>query len=141
MTFLLAGCASVPTTKTPKSTRSLPATEYIWPLEGRVIVRYGEKINHISSNGIDIKPNNSVANAIKSGSVKFSRYLKGYGKTVIIEHTSGISSVYSNLSEIYVKEGKYVTQKTPLGTVAKNMYFHFEIRQNGIPQDPLKYLP
>ena len=72
-----------------------------------------------------------------------------YGLTVLIEHTNGFSTVYSNLlTAEFVKEGEKVTSGQTIGTVGNTASFeildeshlHFEILKNGEQIDPNMYL-
>ena len=74
---------------------------------------------------------------------------RGMGKYVIIQHKHNIISIYGHLSEISVRKHDYVPQGEVIGKVGKtgnagnrNMlpHLHFEIRKNGVPQDPLQYI-
>ena len=116
-------------------------TGFIWPAKGRIISYYGDTVNNIPNKGIDIYiPVKTPVVAVEEGRVKFCQEIKGYGKTVIVDHKGGLSSVYSNLEKVYTKEGRYVTKNTAIGNIGNNSYLHFEIRKNGKSKNPLKYL-
>ena len=87
--------------------------------------------------------------AAKSGRVLAATQNRGMGKYVIIQHKHNIISIYGHLSEISVRKFDYVSQGQIIGKVGKtgnagnrNMlsHLHFEIRKNGVPQDPLQYI-
>jgi murein DD-endopeptidase MepM/ murein hydrolase activator NlpD len=65
----------------------------------------------------------------------------GYGLHVIIDHGGGLSSLYGHLNTIVVLSGDYVTAGQVIGTVgstgnATGPHLHFEIRRDGVPEDP-----
>ncbi len=122
--------------------------EFIWPLKGRVISGYGGSYRNLINRGIDIQvPEESGIVASGSGKVVFySSSLGNFGKTIIIEHANGLKSVYSRVSEFFVRPGDTVQRGSAIGRVSpvhkgKSNYFHFEIRKGRIPQNPLFYLP
>lgn len=90
--------------------------------------------------GDSIKP-------IKGGVVEalqFSKY--AYGNAVLIDHGNKVESLYAHLSKIYVNEGQEVTKDTVLGTMgatgrASGDHLHLEVRDHGIPINPLTILP
>src|SRR5258706_6279959 len=85
--------------------------------------------------------------AIKSGDVIEAGYeTDAYGNTVLIDHGKGLTSRYAHLTKIEVKIGDYVTTETEIGKVgitghSTGPHLHLEIRQNGIPLNPLSVLP
>ena len=146
MISLLSACATTTSSSTKNFHKPAKVSSqgFTWPVDGKVICYYGENKDTVSNSGIDIYGNdkNCVIVSAKHGSVTFARQLKGYGNTVIVEHTNGITSVYSNLASIMVKEGSVLTRNQPIGKIDKDSNFlHLEIRKDGKPQDPLKYLP
>ena len=116
--------------------------EWIWPAKGKVLGEFSE-----STKGIDIagKAGQPVA-ASAAGKVVYSGAgLRGYGKLIIIKHNNTYLSAYAHNDKILVKEGQAVTKGQKIAemgnTDTTEVKLHFEIRKNGKPVDPLKYLP
>ena len=143
---------------TKQDTKSTENPTFKNPVEGEVIKEYakdklvysntlGEWIVH---DGIDIKANKTtVVKASAEGTVKSIKNDPRYGLTVIIEHSNGFTSVYSNLlTAEFVVEGEKVKQGQTIGTVGTTATFeisdephlHFEIRKDGNSLDPTLYL-
>lgn len=87
--------------------------------------------------------------AAKSGKVISASQNPGMGKHVILRHREGMITIYGHLSSIAVQKGDYVRQGTVIGSVGKTgnaaardmlPHLHFEVRKNGVPQDPLEYI-
>ncbi|MDD5561513.1 MAG: M23 family metallopeptidase [Candidatus Omnitrophica bacterium] len=87
--------------------------------------------------------------AAKSGQVISATRNRGMGKYVIIRHADNHITIYGHLSEILVRRNSFVHQGQVIGRVGKTgnakprgmlPHLHFEIRKNGIPQDPLEYI-
>jgi murein DD-endopeptidase MepM/ murein hydrolase activator NlpD len=87
--------------------------------------------------------------ASRSGIVISAKQTRGMGKYVIIRHLGGYTTLYGHLSAIMVKKNQIVRRGKVIGLVGKTgnanyrnilPHLHFEIRKNGIPQDPLFYL-
>lgn len=84
---------------------------------------------------------------IKNGvieAVQFSKY--SYGNAVLINHGNQITSLYAHLSKIEVVEGQSVTQETEIGKVGSTgrstgSHLHLEVRDHGLPINPLTVLP
>jgi murein DD-endopeptidase MepM/ murein hydrolase activator NlpD len=122
-----------------------------WPLRGPIAVPYGFRVHAALqtksfSPGIDIRAASGAAvKAAGPGEVLFGGRLQGFGYAVVIDHGQGISTVYTHLSSALVKERDAVQAGTPLGRVggmgATGGYgFHFEVRVEGVAEDPLNYL-
>lgn len=136
------------TTTTPKpapvANNSEPG-KWIWPVEGRIISNF--KPNDPARKGIDIggKEGQPVV-ASAGGVVVYSGSgLIGYGELIIIKHSEQLLSAYAHNRKRLVNEGQQVSRGDHIAEMGKNdrsqAMLHFEIRLNGNPQDPLKYLP
>ncbi|MDD5270910.1 MAG: LysM peptidoglycan-binding domain-containing M23 family metallopeptidase [Candidatus Omnitrophica bacterium] len=122
--------------------------EFIWPVKGRVVAKFGERKGLTPNKGIDIGAREgSDVVASRSGRVIFcEEKVKGFGKTVIIDHGDGMQTVYSHNSEILVKTGQDVKRSQAIARVGSGgrgsaPYLHFEIRKKHKPQNPVHYLP
>lgn len=120
------------------------------PVVGSIRQKYGllgdEENTKIRFKGtlFEVKPGDRVQ-AIFAGSVKYSGWMKGYGRTVIIDHGDHYFSVYANLGELDVDEGDSVTEGHVLGSAASRASFlgeglYFELRHFSEPEDPIKWL-
>jgi len=71
--------------------------------------------------------------------------LRGYGQLIIIKHSDEFLSAYAHNDRIYVKEGDVVKRGQKIAdmgsTGTDRVKLHFEIRRQGVPTDPLNYLP
>ena len=70
----------------------------------------------------------------------------GYGNYVVLAHAGGITTLYGHLLTATVRQGDHVTQGQVIGLEGSTGYstgphVHFEVRVNGLPVDPLPYLP
>jgi murein DD-endopeptidase MepM/ murein hydrolase activator NlpD len=125
-----------------------PHEEFAWPVQGRIVVKFGDRKGLTPSKGIDISAKEgSAVIASRSGRVIFcEEKVKGFGKTVIVDHGDGMQTVYSHNSEILVKTGQDVKRLQSIAKVGSGgrdstAYLHFEIRKKHKPQNPVHYLP
>ncbi|MDJ0733476.1 MAG: M23 family metallopeptidase [Nostocaceae cyanobacterium] len=119
------------------------------PLPGRAITgwfgyrRFPRRGMH---NGMDITaPYGTPIKSSTSGRVSFAGYQSGYGKTVIVTHSGGVSTLYAHLSSILVGRGRSVSRNTVIGRVGSTGFttgphLHFEVRINGSPVNPSPYV-
>lgn len=97
--------------------------------------------------GIDIAGRvGQFINAAASGRVVYSGGgLVGYGKIIIIKHSKTYLSAYAFNEKLFVKEGQEVRAGQLIAAMGRNgngrPMLHFEIRRDGKPVDPLRYLP
>lgn len=122
--------------------------ELIWPLHGRITLRYGAPHRLQGRHtGIDIAaPYGSPIVAADDGEVIFAGWWDGYGKAVVIDHGKGRATVYAHLSRIYAAVGASVAKAQMIGLegatgYATGPHCHFEVRINGKPVNPERFLP
>ena len=119
---------------------------FIWPLNGAVTSYYGPRWGRMHT-GIDIDGyTGQPLVAVKEGTVILASYYGGYGNTVIVDHGGGYSTLYAHQSALNVSQGQRVDQGDIVGYVGSTGnstgdHVHFEVRVNGEPEDPMRYLP
>ncbi|HBF38949.1 MAG TPA: peptidase M23, partial [Firmicutes bacterium] len=132
----------------------LGSGKMIWPVTGpiRITSPFGWRYHPILRtkkyhNGEDIAVSSGTpVHAADSGVVVVSGWEDGYGNYVAIDHGNGISTGYGHNSRLLVHQGERVTKgqiiaysgSTGLST---GPHVHFEVRKNGVPIDPLPFLP
>lgn len=126
------------------STADDSAVDWVWPNAGKVIASF----NDASNKGVDIAGNvgDPVLAAGAGRVVYVGTGVRGYGNLVIVKHNnSNFISAYAHNSEVFVKEGQTVQKGQKIAALgnsdADRAKLHFEIRRQGRPVDPLKYLP
>ena len=138
--------ASKPTTAVPaKSTAQAYDGKWVWPTRGRVLSRF--QSSGAGKQGIDIGGHaDQPVKAAAHGKVVYAGSgLVGYGRLIIVKHNENLLSAYGHNNKLLVNEGEQVTAGQMIakmgssGTNRNELYF--EIRKNGKPTDPLKYLP
>lgn len=119
-----------------------------WPVRGEVVAAFGALQGGSTNRGVDIRVGaGTPVRAARGGRVVFiDPNMPGYGKTVIVDHGDGYSTVYAWNGELLVQLGQQVSQSTPIATVgtsgrASAPALHFEIRRRHVPQNPFYFLP
>jgi murein DD-endopeptidase MepM/ murein hydrolase activator NlpD len=117
----------------------------IWPVNGPITSPFGWRWGRMHE-GIDIGvPYGTPIHAAAAGTVVYCSWMSGYGNLVAIDHGGGISTAYGHQSSIAVGCGQTVGQGDVIGYVGCTghcfgPHLHFEVRVNGSPVDPLRYL-
>ncbi|MHB1451257.1 MAG: murein hydrolase activator EnvC family protein [Coriobacteriia bacterium] len=91
--------------------------------------------------------NGATIVAAADGKVIYAGYRGGYGYCTIIDHGNGVTSLYAHqlAGTISVSKGQQVSKRDAIGKVGSTglstgPHLHFEVRVNGNPVDPMKYL-
>jgi murein DD-endopeptidase MepM/ murein hydrolase activator NlpD len=138
----------------PAAASAPSASGFIMPLDGnppitspfgyRVHPIYGTTLLHT---GVDFGADTGTPiHAAASGVVVSAGWIDGYGNATIIDHGSGLATLYGHQSALLVSSGQHVTQGQTIGRVGctgscTGPHLHFEVRVNGTPVDPMPYLP
>jgi murein hydrolase activator len=120
-----------------------------WPAKGTVFLSDGEKnVDGFSVPllGVFIQGHQGEnVNSIFRGKIVFAGFMKGFGRTIIVDHGSAIHSVYAHLDRFAVTFGSLVSKGERIGYMGdtestKGVQLYFELRRNGIPEDPAIWL-
>lgn len=125
----------------------------LWPVPDshRITSQFGVRFHPIlkrykSHSGLDIgAPTGTKILAASSGKVIYSAVRGGYGNCVMVDHGGGIVTLYGHCSKLLVTSGQSVNRGDNIALVGSTgqstgPHCHFEVRVNGTPTDPLKYL-
>ncbi|HWA82415.1 MAG TPA: peptidoglycan DD-metalloendopeptidase family protein [Fimbriimonadaceae bacterium] len=124
---------------------------FMQPVAGHLTSSFGMRyhpILHITRmhTGCDFgAPIGATIRAAAEGVVIHSSYMRGYGNVVIIDHGGGLSTVYAHCSRIVVSDGQRVRRGQYIANVGSTglstgPHLHFEVRVNGKPVNPMRYL-
>lgn len=119
----------------------------IKPVSGSVTSRFGSRWGS-THKGVDIgAAKGTKIKVAASGTVVSSNYgyNGGYGNYIVVSHGNGVETAYGHCSELYVKAGQKVSQGEVIASVGNTgrsygNHLHFEIRINGVAQNPQNYL-
>lgn len=130
----------------------LTATPSVRPTKSKLLtstfgMRTDPYTNHrVMHKGVDFAADHgSDVVAPASGTVIFVGFRGEYGKTVVVDHGYGLQTHFAHLSNYKVEVGEALKRGQVLGAVGKTgrttgVHLHYEVRLNGIPQDPEKFI-
>ena len=116
-----------------------------WPADGELVGRFGEG-GSITA-GIDIAgQKGQPVRAAGPGIVVYAGSgVRGYGNLILLKHNDQYLSAYAHNDSLRVTENDVVEAGQVIATMgdsdAESARLHFEVRKDGQPQDPLKFLP
>ena len=139
--------ASAPVPAVAASSPPPVATEddiaWIWPAQGKLIAGFDE----VKNKGYDIdgKVGDAIIAAGDGRVVYAGAGLRGYGNLIILKHNNTYLTAYAHNQTLLVKEDQSVKKGQKIAEMgnsdADRVKLHFEIRRQGKPVDPAKYLP
>ena len=143
-----ASAASAPATPVAAASSQQPAaTEddiaWIWPAQGKLIAGFDE----VKNKGFDIdgKAGDPIIAAGDGRVVYAGAGLRGYGNLIILKHNNTFLTAYAHNQTLLVKEDQSVKKGQKIAEMgnsdADRVKLHFEIRRQGKPVDPARYLP
>jgi murein DD-endopeptidase MepM/ murein hydrolase activator NlpD len=118
-----------------------------WPLQGKIISRFGAKTGGQQNDGINISAKEGAkVFAADTGTVAYAgNELRGFGNLLLIRHADGWITAYAHNEKLLVKKGDKVARGQPIALVGAtgnvdSPQLHFEIRRGSDPVDPLQHL-
>lgn len=133
----------MPSTSSATNAALADGMKFAWPAKGKVVAGF----NEASNKGINIagKMGEPVDAAAEGKVVYAGSGLRGYGNLVIVKHENNYLTAYAHNSKILVKEGETVKRGQRIAEMgdsdADSVMLHFEVRRQGKPVDPLKFMP
>ena len=116
---------------------------WMWPAQGSVLAGFDEAKNK----GLDIggAAGDAVLAAADGRVVYVGASLRGYGNLIILKHNNTYLTAYAHNQMLLVKEDQTVRKGQKIAEMgnsdADRVKLHFEVRRQGKPVDPAKYLP
>ncbi|MDO5114799.1 MAG: LysM peptidoglycan-binding domain-containing M23 family metallopeptidase [Synergistaceae bacterium] len=145
-------------TKTKKGVRTATvklsggaSQSFRWPAIGRITSGFGWRRSpfgrrRVFHSGLDIAaPRGTTIRAASAGVVVHSGWMGGYGRTIVLSHSKGVTTLYGHCSKLLVKSGTKVSRGQTIALVGSTgrstgNHLHFEVRVGGTPVNPLKHL-
>jgi len=129
----------------------LSATPSIIPVKGWITSVFGSRVDPFTKKierheGLDISSRmGTPIIAPADGVVTFAGNKPGYGLMLSIDHGYGITTVYGHNSKIFVAQGARVKRGMPISAMGSTghstgPHLHYEVRVNGIPVNPKKFI-
>ena len=131
------------TTSTPVNTEGDDPIAFQWPVRGPLVAGFDE----VKNKGLDIagKAGDPVLAAADGKVVYAGSGLRGYGNLIILKHNNTYLTAYAHNQTLLVKEEQTIKRGQKIAEMgnsdAEQVKLHFEIRRQGKPVDPAKYLP
>lgn len=140
--------AGVPAAASAPVTVGKPAAaegeiNWIWPVNGAVLAGFDE----VKNKGLDIggTAGEPVLAAADGRVVYVGAGLRGYGNLIILKHDNVFLTAYAHNRTLLVKEDQSVSKGQKIAEMGSSdsdhVKLHFEVRRQGKPVDPAKYLP
>jgi len=121
---------------------------FAWPVKGKLLVRFNATVDSFRSTGLTITAKKGAPIlASKGGKVTFaSDGLQGWGKVAVIDHGGGLQTWYAHSSKLFARRGQTVQTGQKIAEAgstgrALTPRLHFKLFVNGVPTDPMGYLP
>jgi len=123
------------------------ASQFSWPLRGKVIAGFGSAGKGLHNDGINIAaPAGTQVRAAENGVVAYAgNELKGFGNLLLIKHADGWTTAYAHNDKLLVARGDEVKQGQVIAVVGRtgnvdSPQLHFEVRKGTQAVDPMGLL-
>jgi lipoprotein NlpD len=139
---------TLPPTEVVAAPTRLTGGAFLWPVDGRVVKRFGPGKSGERNDGIKIAvPPGTPIRATADGVVAYvGDGIAALGGLVIIRHGSSWTSVYGHASKLLVQRGQKVKRGQTVALSGETGFadqpeVHFELRKGRTPVDPTSELP
>jgi murein DD-endopeptidase MepM/ murein hydrolase activator NlpD len=144
----VAGAARLPAASVPVAGPSAGPGRFVWPLDGRIVRRFGAGASGERFDGIEIAvPSGTNVRAAATGTVAYAGDgIAALGGLVIVKHGDNWTSIYGHAGKLLVRRGEAVTRGQVIAIsgatgFADRPELHFELRRGRTPVDPITQLP
>jgi lipoprotein NlpD len=116
---------------------------WAWPVTGSILAGFDE----VKNKGLDLggAAGDAVLAAADGRVVYAGSGLRGYGNLIILKHNNTYLTAYAHNQALLVKEDQSVRKGQKIAEMGNSdsdrVKLHFEVRRQGKPVDPVKYLP
>ncbi len=135
-------------TKSQRVVSTKRKSKFLWPVQGKIVSKFGTIGKGRANDGINIKAVRGTAvKAADAGTVAYAgNELKGFGNLILIRHNDGWITAYAHNDRLFVKKGQYVKRGEKIAAVGttggvNSPQLHFEIRAGTKAVNPINYLP
>ncbi len=138
-----ASSAAAPKPQPEASSLAEDRVDWSWPVNGPVLAGFDE----VKNKGLDLggAAGESVLAAADGKVVYVGAGLRGYGNLIILKHNNTYLTAYAHNQALLVKEDQSVRKGQKIAEMgssdADRVKLHFEVRRQGKPVDPAKFLP
>ena len=143
--------AEIAAAAVPEKTTTVSSSGFVRPVPGAVSSGFGMRIHPITGqnrmhNGVDMNASQGdPIRAARDGTVILAGVKGGYGNTIMIDHGGGMVTLYGHQSRLGASVGDRVSAGEVIGYIGSTgqstaPHLHFEVRINGNPVDPARYL-
>jgi lipoprotein NlpD len=119
--------------------------QWSWPADGAVVMGFGSPTGIATGIAIAGREGQPVRAAAAGHVVYAGSGLIGYGQLVILKHNDTYLTAYGHNGRLFVTQGQDVAAGATIALMGlgpeRQPRLHFEIRRDGTPVDPLRYLP
>jgi len=145
------GKTKIKVRKTTESIITRASRRFRWPVMGQISSNFGWRRSPFGRRrafhaGLDIRaPRGRPIQAAGDGRVVYAGWMSGYGKAVVVEHASGLTTLYGHCSSLCVGRGTVLHAGQVIAKVGSTgrstgNHCHFEVRRGSAPVNPLGYL-
>ncbi len=131
-----------------KKNSSASSGKMVKPVDGKVISKFGDNLDGIPNDGVNIKASAGTAvKVISDGEVLYAgnNLDESFGNVIVVQHKDGLISSYAHLKDMSVKKGAKIRAGQKIGSVGKTgdvsqPQLHLEIMKDNTPENPEKYI-